>query len=334
MGLLNIFRGQLAQVIEWKSPEPEQLWYRFPSKLDEIKDASKLIVAPGQGALLVYEGKIVEVITEPGSFLLRTDNHPFVTTLVRLHQGLESEHKLQIYFFRTSHVTNVYWGTSTPIKLMDKVYKIPVEMGMNGTYSFRISDPQLFFVTYIGTNSEGYELEPLREIFLERTYQAAATIIHEGGYPYIEVDAHLIELSDALRELVSPVFAQLGLELTDVRVSGTQFDEGTLRRIARVSDVTADTLAASEAGLSYEEMQRLQALRDAARNEGGLAGAGIQMGVGLELGRKISTAAATSSSGTETEGLDLLRKLKILLDEGIITQEDYDIKKQELLKEL
>ena len=62
MGLLNIFRGQLAQVIEWKSPEPEQLWYRFPSKLDEIKDASKLIVAPGQGALLVYEGKIVEVI--------------------------------------------------------------------------------------------------------------------------------------------------------------------------------------------------------------------------------------------------------------------------------
>ena len=49
MGLLNFFKGQLAQVIEWKSPEPEQLWYRFPSKLDEIKDASKLIVAPGQG---------------------------------------------------------------------------------------------------------------------------------------------------------------------------------------------------------------------------------------------------------------------------------------------
>ena len=58
------------------------------------------------------------------------------------------------------------------------------------------------------------------------------------------------------------------------------------------------------------------------------------MGVGLELGRKVSSAAATSSSSTETEGLDRLRKLKILLDEGIITQEDYDIKKQELLKEL
>jgi hypothetical protein len=334
MGLLNIFKGQLAQVIEWKSPEPEQLWYRFPSKLDEIKDASKLIVAPGQGALLVYDGKVVEVITEPGSFLLRTDNHPFVTTLVRLHQGMESEHKLQIYFFRTSHVTNVYWGTSTPIKLMDNVYKVPVEMGMNGTYSFRISDPQHFFVNYIGTNSEGYDLEPLREIFLERTYQATAAIIHEGGYPYIEVDAHLAELSGKLCEYITPIFAELGLELTDVRVSGTQFDEGTLRRIARVSDVTAETRAAAEAGLSYEEMQRLQALRDAARNEGGLAGAGVQMGVGLELGRKITGSAAASSSGVESEHIERLRKLKVLLDEGIITQEDYNIKKQELLEEL
>ena len=59
-----------------------------------------------------------------------------------------------------------------------------------------------------------------------------------------------------------------------------------------------------------------------------------RLGWGLELGRKVTTAAAASGSGTKTEGLDRLRKLKILLDEGIITQEDYDIKKQELLKEL
>ena len=107
-----------------------------------------------------------------------------------------------------------------------------------------------------------------------------------------------------------------------------------MRRIARVSDVTAETRAAAEAGLSYEEMQRLQALRDAARNEGGLAGAGVQMGVGQEIGRKITGSAAASSSGVESEHVERLRKLKVLLDEGIITQEDYNIKKQELLKEL
>ena len=90
MGLFNVFKGQLAQVIQWADPCPGDLWYRFPSSLDEIKDGSKLIVAPGQGALLVYEGKVAEVLTESGSFQLKTDNHPFFTTLVRLRQGFES----------------------------------------------------------------------------------------------------------------------------------------------------------------------------------------------------------------------------------------------------
>ena len=64
MGLFNIFKGQLAQVIQWDGADSNTLWYRFPSPLDEIKDASKLIIAPGQGALLVYGRRIIS--TEDG----------------------------------------------------------------------------------------------------------------------------------------------------------------------------------------------------------------------------------------------------------------------------
>ena len=333
MGLFNIFKGQLAQVIQWDGADSNTLWYRFPSPLDEIKDASKLIIAPGQGALLVYEGKVADVLMDEGSYLLKTDNHPFITTLVRLRQGFESEHKLQIYFFRTTHITNVYWGTATPIKFVDSIYKMPVELGLHGTYSFRVAEAKHFFKHFIGAG-RGYDLESLRQIFIERTYQETAAIIHEHQYPYVELDAHLVDLAQGLRTRISSVFAELGLELTDVRVSGTQFDEETRNRIARVSDITADTRAAQEAGLSYEEMQRLQALRDAARNEGGLAGAGVQMGVGLELGRKITDSSHTSTTSEDTPSLERLRKLKLLLDEGVISEEDYNKKKQELLDTL
>ncbi len=333
MGLFNIFKGQLAQVIQWDGADSNTLWYRFPSPLDEIKDASKLIIAPGQGALLVYEGKVADVLTDEGSYLLKTDNHPFITTLVRLRQGFESEHKLQIYFFRTTHITNVYWGTATPIKFVDSIYKMPVELGLHGTYSFRVAEAEHFFKHFIGAG-RGYDLESLRQIFIERTYQETAAIIHEHQYPYVELDAHLVDLAQGLRTRISSVFAELGLELTDVRVSGTQFDEETRNRIARVSDITADTRAAQEAGLSYEEMQRLQALRDAARNEGGLAGAGVQMGVGLELGRKITDSSHTSTTSEDAPSLERLRKLKLLLDEGVISEEDYNKKKQELLDTL
>ena len=75
------------------------------------------------------------------------------------------------------------------------------------------------------------------------------------------------------------------------------------------------------------------------------------MGLGLELGKKLTqtvngeeSASATPAPEapqvkTEDLGSDdpLLRRLtqlKLLLSEGVITQEDYDKKKQELLDQL
>lgn len=91
--------------------------------------------------------------------------------------------------------------------------------------------------------------------------------------------------------------------------------------------------AAEQAGLSYVELEKLRALRDAARNEGGLAGAGLQLGVGMEIGKKINEQTDSFLSAGNTAVTEKLRKLKILLDEKIITQEDYDAKKRELLNQ-
>ena len=150
---------------------------------------------------------------------------------------------------------------------------------------------------------------------------------------------------------MSPILSELGIELTDVRITGTHYDEATSQRIARVADITAESLAASEAGISYEEMQRLEALRDAARNEGGIGAAGLQMGLGLELGKKLTQTVngeeptpatpapeapqvKTEDLGSDDPLLRRLTQLKLLLSEGVISQEDYDKKKQELLDEL
>ena len=67
MGIANLFRNQLSAVIQWQADKQQYLWYKYPTKTDEIKNASKLIVGPGQGAVVVYEGKVVDVLTEEPS---------------------------------------------------------------------------------------------------------------------------------------------------------------------------------------------------------------------------------------------------------------------------
>ena len=88
--------------------------------------------------------------------------------------------------------------------------------------------------------------------------------------------------------------------------------------------------------MTYAELEKLRALRDAARNEGGLAGTGVQMGVGIEMGRQMGAVSGSADRNaaaqtTDEELAQRLRRLKILLDEHVITQEDYEQMKRQLL---
>ena len=335
MGIANLFRNQLSAVIQWQADKQQYVWDKYPSKTDEIKNASKLIVGPGQGAVLVYEGKVVDVLTEEGTFNLKTDNHPFFTTLVNLRQNFESEHKLHIYFYRKAQVTNQQWGTSSPVKFIDEQYNLPVEMGVNGTFSYQISDVEHFFKDIVGARTEVSNSE-IRDLILGRLSQNIITTIHKLGYSYNQIDGHLTEIGQELATLLNEETQKLGFTLTDFRVDGTLFDEQTQERIGRIADVTADSQAAQAGGLTYAELEKLRALRDAARNEGGLSGSGVQMGVGLEMGKQMGAATQLMNERSTADD-DLSRRLarlRLLRDENVITDADYEAKKRELLNEI
>ena len=333
MGIFNIFGNQLSKVIRWDNADSTMLWYKYPSKHDEIINASKLIVAPGQGCILVYEGQIADVIETEGSFNLETDNHPFITTLTKLRQNFESEHKLDIYFFRRAQIINQHWGTPSPIKFIDSTYNIPVELGLNGNFSYRIAEPRHFFTQIIGTRTELYTNE-MSAVITERILQLVANVINEKRYSYTEIGGKLDDIAHDIAAKINNEYTEMGLCLTDFRIVGTQFDEQTQERIGRVADISADIKAAEQAGLSYTELEKLRALRDAARNEGGLAGTGLQLGVGMELGRKFNEQTDNFISAGNSDAAEKLRKLKILLDEEIISQADFDTKKQEILSKM
>ena len=325
----NLFRGQLAQVIEWSSPPPGLLLWEFPSAHHEVKDASKLLVGPGQGALLVYEGKVANVLETPGIYTLDTDNHPFITTLLKLRTGFESQHKLHLYFYRRAENVGQPWGTATPVKYLDPVYQLPVELGAHGNFSFCVADARRFFTEVAGLGAS-YTVAQAKALLQSRIGQELATQLAAAGLSYQQLDGQMATLAAALREPLAAEFAQLGLELTDFRLSGTVFDAATQQRIGRVADAAADSQAAATAGLSYAELEKLKALREAARNTGGLAGAGAQFGAGAELGRLLAGPAGPAAPAP-ADPAEQLQKLKQLFDAGVITAEEFANKKQEWL---
>jgi membrane protease subunit (stomatin/prohibitin family) len=334
MGLGDFFKRQLSTVIEWQNQQPELLLYKFPAPTDEIKNASKLIVSPGQGCILVYEGKIRDVITDEGLFNLTTDNHPFITNLLKIRQLFESEHKVHLYFYRKADVVNQSWGTASPVKYMDAEYKLPVELGMYGNYSMRIEDPVKLFKDIIGAKDQ-YTTADAKALILSRLPQTLISYLAQSKFSYLDIDSQLQVISDALSAQLNNEFINLGLLLKDFKIQGTNFDKETQKRIGKIADITADSRAAAEGGLTYLEIEKLKALRDAARNEGGLAGAGLQLGFGMEIGKALEDKKEELTTyNNQVDPVVQLQKLKLLLDEGILTQEEFDGKKKEILSKM
>lgn len=328
MGIKKLFKQQLRSVIEWKEQDTNILFHRLDTSTDEIKNSSKLIVAPGQGCLLVYDGKVKATLTEPDTYELQTDNHPFITTLLNLAQRMESEHKMRFYFFRTAELVNVLWGTATPVKYMEPNYKMPVAVGACGNFSVKIEDAAIMFSTLLGTVSD-YTATDVRQLVASRIVAPLTSFLAEKAYPYTEIDKHLMEMSDDLRLKTTEELQRLGLILTDFRIDSVTFDDETLERINRIADMTAEKLAATEVDLDYAGVQKLAALRDAVRTEGGLAGAGMQIGAGVQLAKEFfntqdnNVKPNETTTSTTTDTTARLKQLKQLFDEELITEEEY-----------
>lgn len=334
MGLKSLFRRQASIVIEWKNQSPNMLFYKIETPTDEIKNASKLIVSPGQGCILVYEGKVQDVLTEPGMYLLESDNIPFITNLLRLRQMFESEHKMYIYYFRTAEIVNQAWGTSNPIKYEEPKYKFPIELGAYGNYSVVINDASAIFSNIIGSKNY-YTTADLKDLIIGRVQATMTSFLAQSAYSYIEIDAHLKDMSDEIKIRINETVSNLGFTLTDFQIEATSFDEKTRQHIQKIANMTSEALSATEVGLDYVQLEKLRALRDAAKNEGGLAGAGLQVGAGLELGKTMMQQKDGILGGCSGDDVvQQLKKLKLLLDEAIITQEEFDNKKKELLSKL
>jgi membrane protease subunit (stomatin/prohibitin family) len=338
--LFDGLRRQMRSVIQWDNPAPEMLFERWTDNGDEIKNASKLIVGPGQGCIFVYEGKIEAVIEKECLVDLKTQNVPFWTTVSKFMQLFVSEHKVGIYYFRLAKVLDQKWGTGSPIRYDDPKYGIPVGLSAYGNYSFRIRDPRWFFVNVVG-GAPVFTAEEFRTVMNDRIVHPLGDYLAEARHSYAEIDARRDEIAAGMQPRLAADFEKLGFEITDFRIEGTGFDPETVRRIGRIADVSAEAQAAKAAGLDYGRVQQLEAMREAARNEGGAAGAGLGLGAGIGLGQMMAGAMGAGGATQNVPGAAApraagdpaarLEQLKKMLDAALITDEEYRAKKREIL---
>lgn len=294
MGLIRKLKRQLLKVIEWKDPTQNVIVYRYPmTDRTEIMKGCRLIVRESQAAVFVKEGQIADVFG-PGSYKLDTNNLPILTNLGAWAYGFDSPFKAEVYFVNTKQFINQKWGTSNPAMMRDPEFGMIRVRGF-GKYTFRVSDPVRMMKEIFGTNQD-YHTESLEEHFRSLIVSGFSDALGEAGIPALDLAANYKELSDVLKKTLKDDFENFGIEVIQMVIENISLPQEVEQTIDKRTSmgVLGDKMG------TYMQYQSAEALREAARNEGGgAAGAGIGLGAGLGLGQMF-TESMRAAKDAET----------------------------------
>ena len=283
MTLKQFLAKQFIDVIQWNEPEDGVLAYRYPMQDMEIQNGGQLTVRESQLALFVNEGKVADVF-RPGLHTLTTHNLPVLTDLMNWDKDFESPFKSDVYFFSTRLQIDQKWGTATPITIRDKEFGA-VRLRGYGIYSYRISDPRIFFTQISGTRDTFYASQLDGQ--LHNTVVARMTdIFANSDVAYLDMAAKQATLGAKIAEEMKPTFAALGLELTQFVVVSISMPDD----LQEIIDQRIGVGMAGDIG-RYTQFEAAQALELAAANTGGTAGMGVGIGAGAAMAQAMMTPA-------------------------------------------
>jgi membrane protease subunit (stomatin/prohibitin family) len=346
MALMDFIKKQFIDIIEWTESGDGTLAWRFPMQDREIQNGGSLTVRESQMAVFINEGKLADVFG-PGRYTLTTATLPVLTYLQNWDKLFKSPFKSDVYFFSTRQQVDQRWGTTQPVTIRDKDFGA-VRLRAFGNYSYRVADPKRFHTEISGTRDTYSVAEldgQLRALMLQHISDAVAS----SGIAFLDLAANQVEFAKALQQATAPAFEQFGLKLEGVTVQNVSLPE----ELQKILDqkIGMGMVGDTAKFMQYQTAQAIPKFAESAgQGGGGIAGDAMGLGAGVALGQvmaqqlsqglqgsspQAAAAAAAAPAGVRAdEVMATLEKLADLKAKGILTQEEFDGKKAELLKKL
>ena len=268
-----------------------------------ITNGSGIAVADGQCMIIVEQGKIVELCAEPGLYTYNQSTEPslftgklsesvkdtFKTLGKRFTYGGDTGKDQRIYYFNTKEILGNKFGTPTPIsfRVSDPELGIlrTVKLRCNGVYTYRMTDPMLFYKRHCGNVASVYTREEideeLRTEFIDALTPAFAEIARLKVLP-AEIPYHAKELKKAMNETLKPEWAdERGITIQKIAMNPISMSPEDMKVIQQMEDAyayggSARMLAGRMATSTANAME------SAAENPNGAMGGFVGLGMGMQ----------------------------------------------------
>lgn len=235
-----------------------------------ISNGSAVAINEGQCMIIVEQGKVVEFCAEPGEFTYDASSEPsllygslgenvkktFSMIGRRFTFGGETAKDQRVYFFNTKEIMGNKYGTANPVpfRVVDENIGLDVDISLrcNGEYSYKITDPLLFYTNVCGNVTDDFErseIDSQLKTELMTALQPAFAKISAMGIRYSAVPAHTEELANALNEVLSAKWSELrGIEIVSFGVNtmkASAEDEAMIKELQKSAVLRNPNMAAA-----------------------------------------------------------------------------------------
>jgi membrane protease subunit (stomatin/prohibitin family) len=330
----------------------------FKGSADVISNGSKILVPENSAAVIFSQAGIEDVVTQAGGYEYRAglpsllSGDGFTASIVRdavdrFGYGGQTPEQKYLAFVNLREIRGIKFGTRGPMLYHDLFYGADLEIQSFGTFSLKVVDAVAFVRNFLPANTRHYTFDSVeaRQQILSEFMQAFGVAVNSLSATHRV--SELPSQAGALAELIANDSSALGswitrygLDVVQIGIESIELSPAS-RELVKQYSANKMNLAAFE-GISQKasNIGAQQKISQGVQDHGLGDGGGMLFGMNLAQAISPVTAAPSAqvsiplvktASLTLDEQIEMVKKLRDLVDAGILSQNEFDLKKKEVM---
>lgn len=313
-----------------------------------ITNGSRIFVPENTAAYVFSQAGIETIVTKAGNYVYESGEESvfydgigsIINQMIdRVAYGGEPATEKRIAFVNLREIRHIPFGTRGPQVYNDLYYKCDLEVYSHGLFSIQITDPTLFLRNFVPANVFNYSFDypAARKQIISEFLQSFIVALNSLSSTF-----RISQLPAQAGEIAKRVAAdgenagswpdRFGFKVVKVAIENIEFSVDSRELVRKFSENRMNMQAYEESSQRASNIAAQQKIAQGIQDNGLGDGGGMLFGMNLAQGlTPRGEGAAGASAFSLDEQIEAVKQLKELLDDGVLSQEEFDAKKKEVM---
>ncbi len=314
-----------------------------------ISNGSKIFVPENTAAFIFSQAGIENIITEPGGYEYQEGEASifhgdgikksiFKQIGDRVGYGGISSTQKTIAFVNLREIRDIKFGTRGPQVYNDIFYGCDLEIYAYGSFSVQVTDAEKFMREFVPANVQYYSFDEkqVRGQIVSDFLQSFTVALNSLSSEYRI--SQIVSQANALSVRVSedPMNAgswkeRFGFEIVKVSIENIEFSPESRELVKQYNANKMNLSAYEDVSQRASNISAQQKIAEGVRDHGFGDMGGMVFGMNMAQSVGAHGEVKNTPARSMDEQIELLKKMKELVDLGILTQEEFEAKKKEIM---